>query len=445
MVELVPSLLNVLVAVFLVLLNGFFVAAEFAFVRIREPTVEELAEKGTFGSNILSEVMEELDGYLATTQLGITVASIGLGWTGEPAIASLLEPAIGSILPGATVHIIAFTIAFSIVTFLHVVIGELAPKTLSIQRTEQVAGFVAPPMKFFRLLFNPGIYVFNGSANYLTSLFGVSPASETDETLDESEIRNAVRESTQQGQISEDEMDMIDRVFEMDDMQVREVMIPEPDVTTLNTSDTLSEASRSILEKNHTRYPILDEEDEVSGFVDVKDMMRATQKQEDAEATSIGSISNEIPVVPETTSVNRALLTFKSEGVQIGAVVDEWGSFEGLITVEDLVEVVVGDLRDKFDTAETNPSIVEITDGSYLSDGGVTLKELSETLDIELGEHEVDTVGGLVMSSIGEIPENGETVTKYGYEFTVESIDGNRIDRISIKNPDDSGENETED
>lgn len=439
MVELIKALLQVLVALFLVGLNGFFVAAEFAFVRIREPTVEKLAEQGIFGSGVLMEVMDQLDDYLATTQLGITVASIGLGWVGEPAVASILEPVLSQFLSQSTVHIVAFGIAFSLVTYFHVVLGELVPKTLSIQRTSRIAATVAPPMKLFRIVFTPGIYVFNGSANLITSVFGVSPANESDETLDEQELRHAMQESTQQGQVSKDELGMIERVFELDDLLVREVMIPQPDVAMLTSDETLPEISDRVLDNNHTRYPVL-EDDHVVGFIDVKDIMRAQNGQLD-ETEVAADLMSDIPVLPETTKVNNALLTFKDEEVQIGAVVDEWGSFEGIVTVEDLVEVVVGDLRDNFDTGHNEPSISQTNDGEYESDGGVSLAQLNKQLDTEIEVDDVDTVGGLILASTEQIPEPGETVTEQGYEFVVEDIDNNRISRVKIRS--DNGDENT--
>ena len=277
MVNVALSLAQVVVALALVVLNGFFVAAEFAFVRIRETSVEQLAEEGRPGAGTLQEVMVNLDDYLATTQLGITIASLGLGWVGEPAVASLIEPVLAPILPTNLIHLVAFAIGFSLITFLHVVFGELAPKTLAIARTERLSLFLAPPMKVFYYVLYPGIVVFNGAANAFTRALGVPPASETDETLGERELLRVLTRSGEKGDIDVAEVKMIERVFDLDDIVVREVMVPRPDVVSVPADASLSDLQSIILEADHTRYPVLDADDgdQVIGFVDVKDVLRA--------------------------------------------------------------------------------------------------------------------------------------------------------------------------
>ncbi|MFW6004687.1 MAG: hemolysin family protein [Halodesulfurarchaeum sp.] len=432
MVNVALSVGQLLVALFLVLLNGFFVASEFAFVRVRSTSVEQLAAEGRRGSSALQGVMEKLDDYLAVTQLGITIASLGLGWVGEPAVASLIEPVAGAYLPPNLVHLVAFAIGFGIITFLHVVFGELAPKTLAIAQAERLSLYVAPPMRLFYLLFYPGIVVFNGTANAFTALLGVPPASETDETLEEREIRRVLSRSGKEGHVDMAEVEMIERVFDLDDTVVREIMVPRPDVVTVARDATFEEFRETVLEAGHTRYPVVGQkEDQIVGFLDVKDVLRVTGMDEAADS-SAGDLARDMLAVPESTPLNDLLLQFRSERQQVAAVIDEWGAFEGLVTVEDAVEAIVGDIRDDFDRNEPDPSIRKREAGGYEIDGSVPLGDVNETLGVDFESESYETIGGVVLDALGQAPELGDTVQLEGYVFEVTAVDGNRIESIRV-------------
>ncbi len=441
MVDLALSVARLFVALFLVVLNGFFVAAEFAFVRVRATSVEQLVEEGRPGASALLDVMDDLDNYLAVTQLGITLASLGLGWAGEPAIASLLEPALEGVLPASVIHLVAIAVGFSVITFLHVVFGELAPKTFAIAQTERFSLYLAPPMKLFYILFYPGIVVFNGTANAFTRLFGVPPASEAEETLGEREIRRVLARSGEEGDIDVAEVSMIERVFELDDTTVREVMVPHPDVVSVPADATLAELRDTVLEAGHTRYPVVqaDDANQVVGFIDVKDVLRAGDSP-NADGTTAGDIAHEILVVPETTAINDLLLQFRADHQQMAAVIDEWGSFEGIATVEDVVEAVVGDLRDGFDTVDSEPSIRRRGDGGFDADGGVVLATVNDMLDADLEHEAVETIGGLVFTHLDRAPEPGDTVELAGRTVEVTAVDGTRISTVRIHEPDETTE-----
>ncbi|MFC4987913.1 hemolysin family protein [Saliphagus infecundisoli] len=434
MVDVAVSAGRVLLALVLVALNGFFVASEFAYVRIRATSVEQLVEEGRPGSGALEAALENLDDYLAVTQLGITISSLGLGWIGEPAVAALVEPVLGPLLPEGLLHLVAFAIGFGTITFLHVVFGELAPKTIAIARAERVALLVAVPMKFCYYLFLPGIVVFNGTANFFTRLIGVPPASETDEVLSEREILSVLAHAGTEGHVDAEEVEMIERVFELDDASIREVMVPRPDVVAVPADLPLSGLRETVMTAEHTRYPVVDpdDDDQVVGFVDVKDVLRALD--EDAEATA-GDLAREMPVVPETARVGDLLAQFQREQRQMAAVIDEWGALEGIATVEDVVEAVVGDIRDDFD-ADGEPSIDRREDGSYAIDGGVALSTVNEELEAGFEDEEVGTVGGLVLSRLGRAPEVGDRVAIEGYELRVEAVDGARIERVVVRETD---------
>jgi CBS domain containing-hemolysin-like protein len=433
MVNLALSLVQVVVALALVVLNGFFVAAEFAFVRIRGTSVEQLAEEGRPGAGTLQEVMENLDDYLATTQLGITIASLGLGWVGEPAVAALIEPVLESVLPTNLIHLVAFAIGFSIITFLHVVFGELAPKTLAIAQTERLSLFLAPPMKLFYYLLYPGIVVFNGAANAFTRALGVPPASETDETLGERELLRVLTRSGEEGDIDVAEVTMIERVFDLDDIVVREVMVPRPDVVSVPADTPLSDLQSTILEAGHTRYPVIDADDgdQVIGFVDVKDVLRAEVESGDAEF--VGDIAREIIIAPETMALSDLLRQFRENQQQMAAVIDEWGAFEGIATVEDVVEALVGDLRDEFDVDEREPSIRRRDDDGYDIDGGVPLSKINDIIEGDFTSDEVETIGGLVLEHLDRAPERGDHVDINGYVVEVTSVDGTRISTVRVR------------
>jgi CBS domain containing-hemolysin-like protein len=439
MVNLALSAAQLVVALLLVGLNGFFVAAEFAFVRVRGTSVDQLAAEGRAGAGSLQAVMADLDNYLAVTQLGITLASLGLGWVGEPAVAALLEPVLAPVLPESLLHLVAFAVGFTIITFLHVVFGELAPKTFAIARTERLSLLLALPMKLFYYLFYPGIVVFNGSANAFTQLLGVPPASETDETLGEREIRRVLARSGEEGNIDASEVDMIERVFDLDDTNVREVMVPRPDVVSVSADATLSDIRAVVLDEGHTRYPVVDadDSDQVVGFIDVKDVLRAGE--EGGGDTTAGDIAREVLVVPETTAINDLLLQFRQDRQQMAAVIDEWGAFEGITTVEDVVEAVVGDLRDEFDVDEREHSIHKRSGGSYDADGGVPLSTVADTLGVDLDSDAFETVGGLVLGRLDRAPEVGDTAEAAGHVFEVTGVDGTRISTIRISEGDTDG------
>ncbi|WP_435066738.1 hemolysin family protein [Haloplanus sp. C73] len=432
MVNVALSLAQVVVALALVILNGFFVAAEFAFVRIRGTSVEQLAAEGRPGAGSLQDVMANLDDYLATTQLGITIASLGLGWVGEPAVASLLEPVLSPILPMNLVHLVAFAVGFSVITFLHVVFGELAPKTLAIAQTERLSLYLAPPMKFFYYILYPGIVVFNGAANAFTRALGVPPASETDETLGERELLRVLTRSGEEGDIDVAEVTMIERVFDLDDTVVREVMVPRPDVVSVPADASLAELQSLVLESGHTRYPVLDADDgdQVVGFVDVKDVLRA--EMEDRGDEVVGDIARDIVIAPETMALSDLLRQFRDDQQQMAAVIDEWGAFEGIATVEDVVEALVGDLRDEFDVDEREPSIRQRDDGGYDIDGSVPLSKINETLDGDFTSDEVETIGGLVLERLNRAPERGDTVEVAGRVVEVTGVEGTRISTVLV-------------
>ncbi|MFC4360211.1 hemolysin family protein [Halobium salinum] len=434
MVDLI-SLGGLLLAFILVIMNGVFVAAEFAFVKVRPTQVNALVERGKPGATLVQEVIQNLDDYLAVSQLGITLSSLGLGWIGEPAVAALIDPVLGQFLPAGAVHLVAFVLGFGFITFLHVVFGELAPKTFAIQEATRVALLVAPLMKFFYYVFVPGIIVFNGTANYFTRLAGVSPASESEETHTESEIRMILTRSEETGHIDLDEVEMIESVFELGDTIAREVMVPRPDVETVTASMPLSELRSVAATGTYTRYLVLDEDgNQPLGFVHAKDILRASEAGTDPDSTvTARELARAVLTVPETRRIDAILADFQTRGEgQMAVVVDEWGVFEGIVTIEDILEEIVGDIQDEFDTGAQEPSIEKRNDGAYVVDGGVPVQEVNDRLDTRLESDDVETIGGLVFSRLGRVPEVGDQIQQNGYVLRVEAVDDARIERLVI-------------
>ncbi len=431
MVALAWSAGRLIGALFLVALNGFFVASEFALVRIRSTSVDQMVEEGRPGAGTLQEAVNSLDDYLAATQLGITVASLSLGWIGEPAVAALIEPVLAPILPAGTLHLVAVGIGFTAVTFLHVVFGELAPKTFAIAEAEKIALLIAPPMKLFYYVFYPGLVVFNGAANWFTGLVGVPPASETEETLSEQEIRMVLTRAGTAGTVTGDEVEMIEQVFELNDTTTQDVMVPRPNVVMIPADMGFEDACSLVAEHGHTRYPVVDDsgEEEIVGYVDAKDLLEASTRN--TEGLTVAELAREVPLVPETLAVDDLLSLFQDEHTQFAVVIDEWGTLEGIVTVEDTVELVVGDLQDTFDAKAPEPTIREDGEDAYVADGACSIQQVSDALDTEL-DTSYGTIGGLTLGRLGGSPSVGETATVGGHRIEVTAVDGARIETVQL-------------
>lgn len=375
--------------------------------------------------------------------MGITIASLGLGALAEPAVVVLIEPLLEPLgVEGALLHTIAFTIALTIVSFFHVVFGELAPKTIAIQSPEGTSLFVAPFMQFFYYLLLPGTILFNGTANLLTQLLGYPPASETDETHSEEEIRMILQQSEKQGVVQEDEADMIGGVFELDDKPAREIMVPRPDVVSLPANASLEHLVSVMGTGNYTRYPIFeeDEPDRIIGAVHVKDLLRIINEKGDLKADiTARDIMREVLTVPENRFIDDILEEFQEQEIQMAIVIDEWGSFEGLFTVEDIIEEIVGEIRDEFD--EEEPSVRQLDDGGYIVDGRLPIQVVNDALDAEFESEDFETIGGLVLGLLGRPPDVGDEVRANGHVLLVEETDGPRVAQIVVRESEESHEN----
>jgi len=465
----------------LVALNGLFVAAEFAFVRIRATQVDRLVEEGKPSAGMVKIAQQKLDQYLAVCQLGITVCSLGIGALAEPAIANLIEPLLETFgLPASLLHPIAIAIALFIASFLHVVFGELAPKTFAIQKAEGTSLFVAPFMRFFYYLLYPFTIVFNGTANAITGALGVAPASEGDDTHSEQEIRQLIAQGTDRGIFERDEESRLAGVFNLEDTPAREIMVPRPDVVAIPEHLKLRDLISVVAAGHYTRYPVHEEHspDRVLGAVHVKDVLRAVgpegdvganvtagdlvreiiivpesrsieniledfQRQEIQMAVVIdewGSFEGLITIVPESRSIENILEDFQRQEIQMAVVIDEWGSFEGLITIEDILEEIVGEIRDEFD--DESPAVEKLPDGSYTVDGRAPIHTINDAVGSSFESADFETVGGLVLGALGRAPGVGDEVSMDGHLLRVNETDGPRVARVVVTERDEDAETE---
>jgi CBS domain containing-hemolysin-like protein len=432
--------LRILAALLLVALNGLFVAAEFSLVKIRATQVDRLVEEGRAAAGLVKEATGKLDAYLAVCQLGITISSLGLGALGEPAIAALIEPLLKPLGIGdGTLHFVAFVVGFSIISFLHVVFGELAPKTIAIQSAEGTSLLVAPFMRFFYYLLLPATVVFNGTATAFTRLLGYPPASESDETHSEDEIRTLVTQSARQGMLERDEEGMISAVFELNDKTAREIMVPPPDVVAFPAETPVGELISLSAQGRYSRYPVYETDsfDRIVGAVHVKDVLRAVASETADPTRTARDLMRDVLTIPENRRIDVILEDMRKQDLQMAVVIDEWGSFEGLFTLEDIVEEIVGEIRDEFD--EEGPAVEEMADGSYVTDGRISINEVNEALGTGFESQDFETVGGLILGHLGRVPETGDEVRIDGHLLRVDQTNGPRIARIQIREPEEDG------
>ncbi|CAN5726820.1 hemolysin family protein [soil metagenome] len=433
--EVALSGLGLFAALLFVALNGLFVSAEFSFVSIRATRVETLVEEGRASARLVREATRKLDAYLAVCQLGITLSSLSLGALGEPAIASLIEPLFEAWgMSQGLIHPIAFAIGFLIITSLHVVLGELVPKSVGIQRPEGTSLFIAPFMRAFYYLFLPLTIVFNGAGNAIVRAFGIRPASEAEETHSENELRTLISQSTRRGALEKRDEDMLEGVFELGETVAREIMVPRPDVAALPTRMPLGELAKVAATGRHTRYPLFEggEMDRIVGVVHSKDVLQAAEAAGSFKADVVArDLMRELVTVPENRLIESILVEFQRRRIHMAVVIDEWGSFEGIVTIEDILEEIVGEIRDEFD--EEEPVIREVGDGSYSIDGRIQIKAVNEVLGSGFESEDFDTTGGLVLGLLGRLPRVGDEASFDGHILRVEGVDGARISQLNVR------------
>lgn len=417
----------------LIAFTGFFVAAEFAIVKIRSSRIDQLVAEGKRGALAAKKVTTNLDEYLSACQLGITVTAMGLGWLGEPTIEKLLHPLFEkwNLNPSIS-SVLTFGLAFMIMTYLHVVVGELAPKTMAIQKAERVTLLLAGPLMMFYKVMYPFIWVLNGSARVITGLFGLKPASEHEVAHTEEELRLILSDSYESGEINQAEYKYVNNIFEFDNRIAKEIMVPRTEIVGFYLEDSVEEHMKVIQNERYTRYPIFGEDkDDIIGMVNVKDFFIRYMTEDQKDLSSIRSYMRPIIEVMETTPIHDLLLQMQKKRIPMAVLYDEYGGTAGIVTLEDILEEIVGEIRDEYDEDEA-PPIQHVNEQHIIVDGKVLISEVKDLFGLHIEEDDVDTIGGWIMMQNHEI-EEGQHVEAEGYEFKVLEKDAYQIKRVEIR------------
>jgi len=423
-----------LVAVFLlVLVNGFFVASEFALVRVRRQRMEALAEEGKAGAALTLRILEEISKYLSSCQFGITLASLGIGFLGEPAIAALVEPALGGVVSHGIAVVIALVFAYTISTVLHITIGEQVPKIWAIVSAEEMARRIARPLHWFTILFQPAIVALNAASNGILRLGGIKADEATaEEGGTPKELKLLIAESLSGGQLDAGEAGMLTGVFHLHEQEARQVMTPFPAVVTVDTSEDVETALRRCVSSGHTRLVVTEDEnpDRVKGLVHVNSLVR--QLMAEGPEASLEPFVHDAPIVPETKPLDDLLADLQRQRAALAVVVDEYGRTAGVVTVEDIVEEVVGEIEDETDPA--GGAVRRLANGDWFVRGHVAVNDLIDYgVELPAESEAYNSVGGFVFAELGRLPRRGDTVRADGYSIRVESVRENRVEAVRIR------------
>lgn len=427
---------NLIAVVVLLIANGFFVAAEFSLVKARGSRIEALANEGSSSARLTLRMQHNLEAYLAACQLGITMASLGLGWVGEPAVAALLEPLFHYFgVPDAILHTSAFIVGFLIFSSLHIVVGEQVPKTLAIRKAEPVSLWVAYPLQIAYLVVYPLNWLLNASTSKILSLFKVAEATHAD-VYTNAELIGLVATSEEHGELGADKADMLRNMLEFDQRLVGRVMIPHTSLELLDISGDAEENLATIRDSGHSRLPLIDSanDDGIVGIVLAKDLFAAMLKDENEPWTNLAKYSREPFIVPESQKVSQLFDAMRLKRAHMALVVDEYGDLIGIITLEDLLEEIVGDIEDETDIVNASHIIKELDNNQWEADGLVSLTDAARSIGLTVPDGlDANTLSGLCMASLGEMPAVGDEFIEFGYRFTIQSVENYRVGKILIE------------
>ena len=414
------------IALLLVIANGFFVASEFSLVAARRSRIAILAQDGNPRAEVLLELIDNLNTYISATQLGITMASLGLGWIGEPAFAVLLEAPLVGLVSDSVRHSIAFVFAFAIITFLHIVVGELAPKTMALERTERIAMAIAWPMLVFYKIFRWPIRLLDRAGICTVRLFGLHPSSEHASVYTPDELRHLIDTSVESGSIDPEQQRLLHGVFEFSDAEVREVMVQRNGVEALPVGSTLAETKSALRASGYSRMPVYrDQLDDIVGILRRRDL-EPYLDQTHTEDFDLERLVHPPKFMPATIQISSALKQMQASRTHMAVVVDEYGSVEGILTLEDLLEEIVGEIFDESDTAA--PEQIVEDNGSYLLDGSLTVRHMNNRLQLHLPENDsYATIAGFMIEQAGRLMNVGESIEHEEGRFIVKSLEGLRI------------------
>lgn len=427
-------LIRIVLVLVLILLNGYFVASEFALVSVRKTRIDELVKRGNRTAKLIQRAQRNIESVISAAQLGVTVSSLLVGWFGEPAVASLIFPLL-RFLPSQllffTAHTIASIIAFLFITYLLIVLGELAPKTLALQKSEFVSQVIIAPLVFFSTLFKPFILLLNLSGKFVLGFFGLTAPGGHNLVHSEQEIKMILAQSGESGVIPEKEVEMVYNVFRLGDIPIKSIMVPRTDIIGFSSIMTLSEVVREIRRNPHSRFPIYKETvDKIIGFIHVKDIYQKVLHNKNTKTIEELKIIREILSVPETKKADQVLRDMRKKRIHIAVVLDEFGGTEGIVTLEDVLESLVGEIHDEFE----NPlqDIQKREDGSWLVDGRTPIDTIQSLFNFQIKGQGYTTIGGLIFGLLGRQPKKGESVAIGSLTFTIESVDGRRIKNLVV-------------
>jgi CBS domain containing-hemolysin-like protein len=427
------DIFNLVLLAILIALTAFFVASEFAIIRIRSSRVEQLIDEGSKSAVAAKKIITHLDEYLSACQLGITVTALGIGWLGEPTIARMLAPLFEKFnLTSALSHVVAVAIAFLFITFLHVVVGELAPKTVAIRKAEKVTLFIARPLIWFYRLFYPFIWALNGAARIIVGWFGLKPAKESEEAHSEEELRLILSESYKSGEINQSEFKYVNKIFEFDDRIAKEIMVPRTEIVSLSKDDTIKTFLEVMYVEKFTRYPVIDgDKDHIIGLINLKEIMTDLLNHPEIASQTLESYIRPIIRVIDTVPIGDLLVKMQKERIHMAILMDEYGGTSGLVTVEDIIEEIVGEIRDEFDMDEIS-EVRKINEDHYILDSKVLVSEVNDLFDLEINDEDVDTIGGWILTENYEAKE-GDTIEIDFYEFKIIEMEDHHIKYIEVK------------
>ncbi len=421
---------QLLFVIFLVFANGFFVAAEFALVKVRTKQIDVLAGQNRWTAKLTKTILSHMDVYLSACQLGITLASLGLGWMGEPLVAAVVSPVLEKIdFLAPYEHFISFALGFTIITFLHITVGEQAPKILAIQKATPVSLAVSGPLVLFYQLLRPAIWVLNASSNLILRTIGLEVISEHDQAHSEEELRLILAESAAGGSLTLGERRLMENVLDLEEKTARQIMLPRQDIVFLDIHQGQQENLKIISESDHTRFPVCDGNlDRIIGVLHVKTLLQHLIEEKTPQP--IAELATKMPIHPESIRLNRLLREFLDGHTHMAILVNEFGSVTGMVTLEDVIEEIVGQIQDEFD--RELPALRARAGGCFLAEGTCPLSLVSEKLGLDLSHVEAETVGGLLSERLERIPQQGDQIELGGYRFLVRQATSTRAEEVEI-------------
>ncbi|MDQ0178091.1 hemolysin family protein [Bacillus chungangensis] len=424
--------INILIVALLILLTAFFVASEFAIVKARASRIDQLIAEGNKQAVAARRLTSNLDGFLSACQLGITITALGLGWLGEPTVQALLQPLLIKMqIAPAFSQVLSFIIAFSFITFIHVVLGELAPKTIAIHKAEELTLLVAKPLTFFYRVMYPFIWVLNGSAQIVARMMGFKAATNHELAHSEEELRIILSKSYKSGQINQSEYRYVNKIFEFDNRTAKEVMVPRMELVCLDKNAELEEILETVRSKHFTRYPVANgDKDAIIGIVNMKEFLTdCIDNHCHGKAPLLPYIKPIIKVI-ETIPLQNLLVKMQKERSHMAILLDEYGGTAGLVTVEDILEEIVGEIRDEFDEDEI-PLIRTLAENHYLFDAKILIEEVNDLLATSLQAEDVDTLGGWLFTQKYDLKQ-GDILENNGYLFKVKEMEGTHILYVEV-------------